>query len=72
MMFGLIYRSVFHLDEINSMLLNQTAGVSGHCCRTGLQFQGYGDMQGFDSSSPAEACADNETHTQIEGWACRV
>ena len=37
----------------NDAQSNELAGVSRAGARTGLQLQGHGDMQGFNSPSPA-------------------
>ena len=42
---------------------NSQAGVSRAGARTRLQLWGHGDMQGFDSSSPAGVIANTRAHT---------
>ena len=48
------------------------AGVSRAGARTGLQLPGHGDMQGFDSSSPAESRANSGGRLQPDDARQRV
>ena len=42
------------------------AGVSRAGARTGLQLPGHGDMQGFDSSSPANRFLDTQLCMHVQ------
>ena len=52
-----------------------SAGVSRAGARTGLQLPGHGDMQGFNSSSPAQRAGQlgnvSKAHLDLQSWRCQ-
>ena len=56
---------VHYFKTTQFSLFSRVAGVSRAGARTGLQLQGHGDMQGFDSSSPANLVGAQLAHASM-------
>ena len=60
-----IYATCAILSNNTIFIFSRVAGVSRAGARTGLQLQGHGDMQGFDSSSPANLVGAQLAHASM-------